>query len=78
MIVTLCSVTVPVHALPHTTPRHQQCTTVVNINIIYNIYRVSQKMSFCGKMAITTFKLIQNAKTRGVLENSGYLLQDGH
>ena len=37
MIVTLCSVTVPVHALHRTTPRHQQCTTVVNINIIYNI-----------------------------------------
>ena len=26
------------------------------------------KMVFCGKMAITTFKLIQNAKFGGVLE----------
>ena len=34
-----------------------------------------KKMSFSGKTAITTFKLIQNAK---VLENSGYLLQHGH
>ena len=29
-------------------------------------------MVFCGKTAITTFKLIQNAKNGGVLENSGY------
>ena len=35
---------------------------------------VSKKMSFSGKTAITTFKLIQNAKVGGVLENSGYLL----
>ena len=34
-------------------------------------------MSFCGKMAIITFKIIQNAKVGGVLENLGYLLQDG-
>ena len=33
-------------------------------------------MSFCGKTAITTFKLNQNAKDGGVLENSGYLLRD--
>ena len=39
---------------------------------------VSKKMSFSGKTAITTFKLIQNAKVGGVLENSGYLLQNGH
>ena len=26
------------------------------------MYRVSKKMSFCGKTAITTFKLIQNEK----------------
>ena len=37
-----------------------------------------KKMSFCGKTAITTFKLIQNAKVGGVLENLGYLLQHGH
>ena len=43
-----------------------------------NIYRVSQKMSFLGKTAVTTFKIIQNAKVGGVLENSGYLLPDGH
>ena len=35
-------------------------------------------MSFLGKIAITTLKLIQNAKVGGVLENSGYLLQNGH
>ena len=45
-----------------------------------NIYvqSVSKKMSFLGKIAISTFKLIQNAKVGGVLENSGYLLPDGH
>ena len=37
-----------------------------------------KKMSFCGKTAITTFKLIKNAKVGGVLENSGYLLPHGH
>ena len=35
-------------------------------------------MSFLGKIVITTFKLIQNAKVGGVLENSGYLVQHGH
>ena len=35
-------------------------------------------MSFSGKMAITAFKLIQNANVGGVLDNSGYLLPDGH
>ena len=35
-------------------------------------------MVFSGKMAITSFKLIQNAKSGGVLENSGYLLCYGH
>ena len=39
---------------------------------------VPKKMSFSGKTAITTFKLIQNAKVGGVLENSGYLLHHGH
>ena len=39
---------------------------------------VPKKMLFSGKTAITTFKLIQNAKVGGVLENSGYLLSDGH
>ena len=44
-----------------------------------NKYRVSQKkMSFLGKIAITTLKLIQNANVGGVLENSGYLLPHGH
>ena len=37
-----------------------------------------KKMVFSGKMAITSFKLIQNAKSGGVLENSGYLLRYGH
>ena len=36
-------------------------------------------MLFSGKMAITTFKLMQIAKVSGVLENSGYLpQQDRH
>ena len=35
-------------------------------------------MVFCGKIAITTLKLIQNAKVGSVLENSEYLLQCGH
>ena len=39
---------------------------------------VPKKMSFLGKIAITTLKLIQNAKVGGVLENSGYLLPNGH
>ena len=39
---------------------------------------VPKKMSFLGKTAVTTFKIIQNAKVGGVLENSGYLLPDGH
>ena len=37
------------------------------------IQGVPKKMSFSGKTAITTFKLIQTAK---VLENSGYLLPE--
>ena len=42
------------------------------------LHGVPKKMSFLGKIAITTFKLIKNAKAGGVLENSGYLLPDGH
>ena len=42
------------------------------------IQGVSKKMSFLGKRAIATLKLIQNANVGGVLENSGYLLPDGH
>ena len=37
-----------------------------------------KKMLFSGKIAITTLKFIQNAKNWGVLENSGYLLPNGH
>ena len=43
-----------------------------------DLQSVSKKMVFSGKTDITTFKLIQNAKVGGVLENSGYLLLDGH
>ena len=43
-----------------------------------HLQSVSKKMVFCGKTAITTFKLIQNAKSEGVLENSGYLLHYGN
>ena len=42
------------------------------------IQGVPKKMSFSGKTAITTFKLIQNTKVGSVLENSGYLLHHGH
>ena len=42
------------------------------------VQSVQKKMSFLGKIAKTTFKLIQNAKAGGVLENSEYLLPDGH
>ena len=45
---------------------------------IMELQGVPKKMSFLGKTAITTFKLIQNAKAGGVLENSGYLLPDEH
>ena len=45
--------------------------------VLYD-YSVPKKMSFSGKTAITPVKLIQDAKVGGVLENSGYLLQDGH
>ena len=49
------------------------------LSIYLSIYLqgVSKKMSFCGKTAITSFKLIKNAKVGGVLENSGYLLHYG-
>ena len=42
------------------------------------IQGVSKKMSFSGKTAITTFKLIKNANVGGVLESSGNLLHYGH
>ena len=42
------------------------------------MYSVSKKIVFFGKCVITTFKLIQNPKVGGVLENSGYLLHYGH
>ena len=45
---------------------------------ISRLQGVPKKMSFLGKIATTTFKLIQNAKAGGVLENSEYLLPDGH
>ena len=54
-----------------TSPIHTQ-------NQSHYLQCVSKKMSFCGKTAITTFILIQNAKVGGVLENSGYLLRYGH
>ena len=57
---------------------HACFTTISKDNSENDIQSVSKKMSFCGKTAVTTFKLIQNAKVGGVLENSGYLLQNGH
>ena len=50
----------------------------LNEYCVENVQSVPKKMGFSGKTAITTFKLIQNAKTGGVLENSGYLLRVGH
>ena len=66
--------------------KHYSCfddVDVLLILILFKIYKkniqsVPKKMSFLGKIATTTFKLIQNAKAGGVLENSGYLLQNGH
>ena len=60
---------------------HQQNFTKKNSRIFANnnyIQGVPKKMLFLGKTAITTFKIIQNAKVWGVLENSGYLLLDEH
>ena len=37
-----------------------------------------KEMLFSGKMALTSFKLIRKEHVRGVLEDSGSLLQDGH
>ena len=48
-----------------------------DMDVLY-IQRVPKKMSFLGKIAITTLKLIPNANVGGVLENSGYLLPHGH
>ena len=47
-------------------------------NHLFNVQGVSKKMVFSGKTAMTSFELIQNAKSGGVLENSGYLLRYGH
>ena len=52
-------------------------TSIPQVDCTY-IQGVSKKMSFLGKIAITTLKLIQNANVGGVLENSGYLLPHGH
>ena len=37
-----------------------------------------KKCPFFGKIAMIILKLIQNAKVGGVLENSGFMLPDGH
>ena len=52
--------------------------SIIYVLCIRYLQGVPKKMSFSGKTAITTFKLIQNAKVGGVLENSGYLLHHGH
>ena len=52
----------------------------MNLILLYIIVIIQggpKKMSFLGKMAITNFKIIQNAKVGGDLENSGYLLPNG-
>ena len=42
------------------------------------IQGVPKKCPFMEKTALTSFKINQNAKVRGVLENSGYLQHHGH
>ena len=49
-----------------------------NVLMVKDVQGVPKKMSFSGKTAITTFKLIQNANVGGVLESSGNLLHYGH
>ena len=49
-----------------------------NIANLWYVQGVPKKMSFLGKRAISIFKIILNAKVGGVLDNSGYLLPDGH
>ena len=47
------------------------CSTLTSIIISSNIYRMSEKkvyLAFIGKMAITTFKMIQNEKVGDVLD----------
>ena len=61
-----------------TGPQQSFSFLLINVHLSIYIQSVPKKMSFLGKIAITTFKLIQNAKSGGVLENSGYLLPDGH
>ena len=38
----------------------------------------TEKRGIKRKMALTSFKLIRKGHVGGVLENSGYLLQNGH
>ena len=56
----------------------QMLTACDVTHLAYFVQGVSKKMSFSGKTAITTFKLIQNANVGGVLESSGNLLHYGH
>ena len=54
------------------------CTTSTTSTLILYYTGCLKKCPFVEKTVITTTKLIQNAKVGGVLENSGYLLQNGH
>ena len=57
----------------------QRCVSILYFSVIKKVSTgCLKKMSFLGKIAITTLKLIQNANVGGVLENSGYLLPHGH
>ena len=58
--------------------RLQKDTETTSLDKMELLQGVPKKMLFSGKTAITTFKLIQNAKVGDVLENSGYLLHHGH
>ena len=60
----------------------QPTRVCITYNIItrnsVDVQSVPKKMVFSGKMAISTFKLIQIANVGGVLENSGNLLHYGY
>ena len=61
-----------------TTNSMLQCFGLMLILSEHCMYRVSQKNVVSWKNSHNNPQLIQNANVEGVLENSGYLLPDGH
>ena len=60
-------------------------TSIIKVGVFLKIilkfankYRADQKRGIEKKMGITSFKFIRKGNVGGVLENSGYLLPDGH